>query len=122
MRTNAENGGQPRTAATNQHAPMTQLLDEKQAAALLNVSIKSLQTWRSRGGTGPRFVKVGRLVRYRPEDLQAFVLAALRSSTSDRGAPPPKQPRIRVESLLEKTGRALGRGAATPALPPGKPR
>jgi hypothetical protein len=100
---------------------MTQLLDEKQAAALLNVSVKTLQARRSTGG-GPRFVKVGRCVRYRHEDLQAFVLAALRTSTSDPGAPPPSQSRIRVEPLLEKTGRALGRGGAAPSIPPGKPR
>jgi hypothetical protein len=43
---------------------MNKLLDEKQAAALLNVSVKSLQAWRCRGG-GPKFVKIGkRLVRY----------------------------------------------------------
>jgi hypothetical protein len=100
--------------------PMTQLLDERQAAALLHVSVKAVQGWRSRGG-GPRFVKVGRCVRYRPEDLQAFVLAALRTSTSDPGATPPTQPRIRVESLLEKTGRGLGHGGSVSA-PPGKPR
>ena len=70
---------------------MTPLLDEKQAAALLRVTTKALQGWRYRGG-GPPFVKAGRCVRYRLEDLQAFVLAALRSSTSDPGSttsPPP---------------------------------
>ena len=63
---------------------MTALLDEKQTAALLRVTTKAVQGWRYRGG-GPRFVKVGRCVRYRLEDLQAFVLAALRTSTSDPG-------------------------------------
>jgi predicted DNA-binding transcriptional regulator AlpA len=100
---------------------MNQLMDEKQAAALLNVSVKTLQARRSRGG-GPRFAKLGRSVRYAVADLEAFVQAALRSSTSDPGAPPPKQSRIRVESLLEKTGRRLGHLDAAPALPPGKPR
>ena len=100
---------------------MTQLLDEKQAAALLNVSVKTLQARRSRGG-GPRFVKLGRSVRYAMADLEAFVLAAVRSSTSDRGDPSPRQSRIRVEPLLEHTGRTLGRGGAAPSLPPGKPR
>ena len=104
-------------ARPNQHVPMTQLMDEKAAAALLHVSVKALQGWRSRGG-GPPFVKVGRCVRYRPEDLQAFVLAALRTSTSDPGPPPPRRSRIRVESLLEKTGRTLGRPEVAPS-PPG---
>ena len=98
---------------------MKQLLDEKQAAALLNVSVKTLQGRRSRGD-GPPFVKLGRSVRYAEADLEAFVLAAVRTSTSDPGAPP-RQSRIRVEPLLEKTGRMLGRMAAA-SLPPGKPR
>ena len=70
---------------------MTPLLDEKQAAALLRLSTKSLQGWRYKGG-GPRFVKAGRTVRYRLEDLQTFVLAALRSSTSDPGPPASPSP------------------------------
>ena len=65
---------------------MTPLLDEKQAAALLRVTTKALQGWRYRGG-GPCFVKAGRCVRYRLEDLQGFVQAALRTSTSDPGPP-----------------------------------
>ncbi len=65
---------------------MTALLTEQEAATLLRVTVKAVQGWRYRGGC-PRFVKVGRCVRYRLEDLQAFVLAALRSSTSDPGAP-----------------------------------
>ena len=63
---------------------MTTLLTEQDAATLLHVTVKAVQGWRYRGG-GPRFVKVGRCVRYRLEDLQAFVLAALRTSTSDPG-------------------------------------
>ena len=65
---------------------MTALLTEQDAATLLKVTVKAVQGWRYRGG-GPRFVKVGRCVRYRLEDLQAFVLAALRTSTSDLGPP-----------------------------------
>ena len=65
---------------------MTTLLTEQEAAALLKVTVKGVQGWRHRGG-GPRYCKVGRLVRYRLEDLQAFVLAALRTSTSDQGPP-----------------------------------
>jgi excisionase family DNA binding protein len=60
------------------------LLTEKQAAAYLNIGVKTLQNWRWRG-EGPRFVRVGRLMRYRPEDLRAFVAAHLRTSTSDLG-------------------------------------
>lgn len=65
---------------------LTMLLTEDEVAALLQVTVKALQGWRYRGG-GPRFVKVGRCVRYRREDLQGFVQAALRTSTSDPGPP-----------------------------------
>ena len=60
------------------------VLNEKEMAALLRISIKSLQGWRYKGN-GPKFLKLGRCVRYRRGDLQDFVLKALRSSTSDPG-------------------------------------
>ena len=87
---------------------MKELLNERQTAALLHVSMKSLQGWRVQG-VGPPFVKLGRCVRYAVPDLEA----ALRTSTSDPGAAPAGQTCIRVEPLFEKTGCALGRAQAT---------
>ena len=100
---------------------MNQLLDEKQAAALLKLSVKCLQGWRVRGG-GPPFVKLGRAVRYEVPALEAFVQEAVRRSTSDPGPALPGRRGIRVESLLQKTGRRLDCLDAPPALPPDKPR
>jgi hypothetical protein len=60
------------------------LLTEKQAAAYLNMVVKTLQNWRWRGD-GPPFVKLGDLVRYRRRDLDELILANLRTSTSDAG-------------------------------------
>jgi hypothetical protein len=112
MANNENDSSMSGAAATpNQHAPMTQLMDEKATAALLHVSVKALQGWRYRGA-GPRFVKVGRCVRYRLEDLQTFVLAALRTSTSDPGPARPDRPGIRVQPRFEHIGRALGPGDA----------
>jgi len=85
---------------------MTELLTERQAAALLHLSVKSLQGWRSRGG-GPRYHKLGRCVRYAVSDLDAFLREAVRRSTSDRGPTPHRSAPIRTEHLLEKTGRRL---------------
>ena len=99
---------------------MLELRTEQQAAALLKISVKTLQGWRSRGG-GPRFIKLGRCVRYALADLEAFVQAAVRSSTSDPGPARSERPRIRVEHLLEQTGRGLLKsttGAAPLAAPP----
>ncbi len=64
---------------------MTELLTEQQVAAFLHVTVKALQAWRSRGG-GPPFIKLGRGVRYRLEDLEAFVTASRKASTSDNGS------------------------------------
>jgi len=69
---------------------MPGLLNEKQAAAWLNVSVKTLQGWRYRGG-GPKYVKLGRSVRYAMADLEAFVVASKRTSTSDTGRRPAYQ-------------------------------
>jgi hypothetical protein len=53
--------------------PSTQLLTETQAAAILGCSPNTLRTWRCQG-IGPNFVKVcDRMVRYKPDDIEAFV-------------------------------------------------
>lgn len=61
-----------------------ELLDESRAAALLTVEVGTLRNWRV-SGRGPRFVRIGRLCRYRPQDLLAFVESGLRQSTTDHG-------------------------------------
>ena len=57
----------------------TNLLTEHQAAERLACSVAALRRWRQEG-RGPAHYKVGRLVRYSPADLDAF-LAAQRVST-----------------------------------------
>lgn len=59
------------------------LLKTPEAAKMLRVTKATLESWRCRGG-GPQFVKYGRAVRYRPEDLDKFLEKSLRSNTSDR--------------------------------------
>ncbi len=56
-----------RTQETNQ-----KLLREDHAAEILSISARTLQSWRSRG-CGPVFVRLGRAIRYRAEDLETFV-------------------------------------------------
>jgi len=58
------------------------LLTEAQAADFLNISIRSLQSWRVRGG-GPAFLKLGRSVRYRYAELQTWLDANMATSTSE---------------------------------------
>jgi len=59
------------------------LLDEVQAAQFLNVSPRTLQAWRQRGG-GPQFVRISsRCLRYRRHDLLTWSVERLARSTSD---------------------------------------
>jgi len=48
------------------------LLNEHEAAQFLGLSVFTLRAWRSQR-RGPVFVKLGRAVRYRPDDLEAFL-------------------------------------------------
>ena len=57
-----------------------ELLDEKQAAEYLTVSPGTLSVWRSTGRYSLPFVKVGRRVRYRLSDLDAWLEARSRES------------------------------------------
>jgi len=66
---------------------LDQLVCEKEAAAFLGYTVRALQNWRLRGG-GPLFVKVSaRSIRYRRRDLNAWVEARLRASTSEAEIP-----------------------------------
>lgn len=64
------------------------LYDEAQAAEFLRLSRSALAKWRVTGA-GPRFVKVGpHSVRYRRVDLEAFITAGIRRSTSEASDAP----------------------------------
>jgi hypothetical protein len=58
------------------------LITEGEAASILRVSLTSLRRWR-RQGSGPVYRKLGRTVRYRPNDLSDFVAVSRRTSTMD---------------------------------------
>jgi len=51
---------------------MYTLLTEEEAAKRLHVSLASIRRWRVER-RGPQFIKVGSLVRYRPEDLESWL-------------------------------------------------
>lgn len=53
--------------------PDDPLLTSDEAAAYLDVAKHTLSVWRSTGRYRLPFVKVGRLVRYRKSDLDAFL-------------------------------------------------
>ena len=58
------------------------LFTTEQAAARLGTTKRTLEAWRYEGG-GPVFVKLGgRLVRYRPCDLESFIAAGEQTNTA----------------------------------------
>jgi hypothetical protein len=57
-------------------------LNEKQLAERWAVSVRTLQAARVKGGGVP-FVRIGRSVRYRLEDVLAYEHARLRTNTSE---------------------------------------
>jgi predicted DNA-binding transcriptional regulator AlpA len=50
----------------------TRARTEREVADMLGLSVATLRAWRHRG-QGPRFLRLGRAVRYLPADLEAFV-------------------------------------------------
>ncbi len=51
----------------------SKLFNEQDVADRLHISLASLRRWRLEK-RGPRFIKVGSLVRYRPEDMEEWLL------------------------------------------------
>ena len=51
---------------------MSELLNETEVAKKLRVSLACLRRWRLEK-RGPMFVKIGQLVRYRPEELELWL-------------------------------------------------
>lgn len=73
------------TAEKTTVTPTGALLNVRQAAARLGLSKSTLDKMRG-AGTGPRFIKsTARAVRYDPADLDAWVEARRRTSTSEAG-------------------------------------
>jgi predicted DNA-binding transcriptional regulator AlpA len=67
------------------HPQTDRLLPPPDVARLLDVSERTLEGWRARGG-GPPYTLVGRLVRYSPAEVAAWLAERRRTSTSDSGA------------------------------------
>jgi len=56
-----------------------ELIDEARLAAQFGVSRSTLQSWRY-SARGPRFIKIGRLIRYRAADVDAYLRAQTRGA------------------------------------------
>ncbi|MFO1127728.1 MAG: helix-turn-helix domain-containing protein [Rhodospirillales bacterium] len=72
-------------------APITtRYLRTAAAAEYLDCSASKLNKLRSKGG-GPAYAKIGAIVVYNTADLDEWVVAHRRTSTSDGGATPPRR-------------------------------
>ena len=65
-------------------ASQKRTLTDIEVAARLGVSRFTVRSWRLKG-LGPRFMKMGRAVRYRPEDVQEYEQRVLVNPTSRLG-------------------------------------
>ena len=65
--------------------PPKAVMTETQAAEYLQLSPRTLQSWRV-SGDGPRFFKAGRNVRYRLTELESWIEAQSASHTSEVSA------------------------------------
>jgi excisionase family DNA binding protein len=70
-RHDGDDSARPRTALT-----------ERQVAEQLGLSVSTLRAWRHRG-KGPRFLRLGRSVRYLPSDVDEFLRASAVDTQSD---------------------------------------
>ena len=59
------------------------ILNTREAATFVGLSVPTLNKLRVYGG-GPSFLKLGRAVRYRRSDLDSWLTARVRRSTSER--------------------------------------
>ena len=63
-----------------------ELLNSREAAYRLGLKTNTLEGWRLKG-FGPKFIKVGRNVRYRISDLDEWLESRERNSTSEDSTP-----------------------------------
>jgi predicted DNA-binding transcriptional regulator AlpA len=62
---------------TNPNSIVPAVLDDVQAGEYVGVSASTLRKWRIRG-VGPRWCKLGRMVRYRIADLDDWLIENVR--------------------------------------------
>jgi predicted DNA-binding transcriptional regulator AlpA len=72
----------PRDGDDMNDPDLAALLTGREAAALLRLSERTMERHRA-SGTGPRYLALGRAIRYRRRDLLDWIERAARQSTSE---------------------------------------
>lgn len=73
----------PEDRSAERRPPPEPLQKVEDVARDLNCSVSHLNKLRCVGG-GPKFVKIGSAIRYRPSDVQAYIAAMVHTSTSEQ--------------------------------------
>ena len=68
---------------------MRHLLRETEVAEIMGKAIQTLRNDRFKG-RGLNYIKLGRSVRYDPEDVKAYIERRIKNKTDRRGPAPPK--------------------------------
>jgi predicted DNA-binding transcriptional regulator AlpA len=90
------------TAAHYEKAFLEDLLTVTQVSEIIGRSVSTLEKDRLEGG-GPPYVKMGRLVRYRPADVRAWLSERVRRSTSEGAAEAPLRATAGHDQLISCT-------------------
>lgn len=64
--------------------PVKPLLTPSAVAELLNVTVSTLAIWRCKGSSTLPFVKIGRCVRYRAQDVESYINSQLHIHTDKK--------------------------------------
>lgn len=88
--------------ATNINAQEVKILTPAQAAEYVGLSVSMLAKMRCLGG-GPAYLKLGRAVRYRQDDLDVWLNARRARSTSDAGRLPGRLTPIPIDAKLNQS-------------------
>ncbi len=59
------------------------LLNEHEAAEILQIKVSTLRSWRVKGGKLPFSRIGGRMIRYHPADIRNFIEASKSTSTTE---------------------------------------
>lgn len=86
------------------------LLTTQAAALWLGVSTSQLEKWRCLGG-GPKFIQVGRLIRYSRAHMRNYIAERTKRSTSDIGP---------AKTTDRRTPKPVKRGPGRPIKAPGE--
>jgi excisionase family DNA binding protein len=82
-------------------------LTPREAATYLRTSVSTLSKLRVRGGNAPPFTRIGRAIRYRRKDLDAYMASQVVGSTSEKLTPQVSGPTIReLDELIRKGKRS----------------